>query len=203
MVLGNKVEPLTLTVPAMDTSISISTTSSKAEFVNVNSQFSLTHDASTSSKPNLPLRRPSRFASYKPPVPTELDPALQRLLTFFGCFGLFLNIEFDKDKRSTSDNTGQNRFKSWSSLIKVFITCAMSITSGDIVYAINLRQSKLVAEQKRSTPLLTFCIVAYTWLSLIVPYICIFSLMTNGSRLFRFYNKTTAKVFNGLYQTIC
>lgn len=81
--------------------------------------------------------------------------------------------------------------------LRVLITLAVVIITGEVVYDVNLRQSKLLAEQKRSTPLLTFVIVAYSWLTLVIPIFCDISLILIGPHLFRFYSRTTSTVCNG------
>lgn len=116
----------------------------------------------------------------------KLDPTLARLLTFFNCFGLTVNfVNPRKDGRN------------YSMYMKILVMLAIGIISGEVVYDINIRQSKLLAEQKRSTPLLTFVIVAYSWLTLVIPLFSDLSLILIGPHLFRFYSRTTATVCNG------
>lgn len=122
----------------------------------------------------------------------KLDPSLKRLLTFLDFFGLTVNFVHagrgDKNKR-------------WSAKLdkffKIFLVTIVGVMSGEVVYDVNIRQSKLLAEQKRSTPLLTFVIVFYSWLTLIIPFICDISLVFIGTYLFRFYSRTMATVCNG------
>lgn len=138
---------------------------------------------------------------------TRLDPTLVRLSTFLNCFGL--SVDFDRcddndttkpcydDKSSKFVYLGINPRGKTAFYLKLLILIGIGVISGEVVYDINFRQSKLLAEQKRSTPLLTFVIVAYSWLSLIIPIISDLSLITTGSYLFRFYSRTTATVCNG------
>lgn len=121
---------------------------------------------------------------------TRLDPALERLLTFLNCFGLTVN--FVKRERGRD-----NRLDGYIKLMKVSFILLVALVTGEVVYDVNLRQSKLLAEQKRSTPLLTFVIVAYSWLTLLIPIACDLSLVMIGTPLFRFYSRTKATVCNG------
>lgn len=128
---------------------------------------------------------------------SRLDPMLVRLLTFLNCFGLFVNFDIEQSDRKKS--------RWWCSLnrISVYLKIALMLLVDyliqEVVYDVNLRQSKLLAEQKRSTPLLTFVIVAYSWFTLIIPVISDLCLVLIGSHLFRFYSRTTATVCNGKY----
>lgn len=124
---------------------------------------------------------------------SRLDPTLVRLLNFLNCFGLTFNCESYK-RNEKKANSWVHRY--WGYLKIVFMLVIVGI-SGEVVYDVNLRQSKLLAEQKRSTPLLTFVIVAYSWLTLVIPVICDLSLVLIGSHLFRFYSRTTSTVCNG------
>lgn len=127
---------------------------------------------------------------------SRLDPTLVRLLRFLSCFGLTVNFE----SKETNSNRSWSETKNKSSMyMKIAFMALIGVISGEVVYDVNLRQSKLLAEQKRSTPLLTFVIVAYSWLTLVIPVICDFSLVFTGSHLFRFYSRTTATVCNGKY----
>lgn len=121
---------------------------------------------------------------------TRLDPALKRLLTFLNCFGLTVNFEGGRQGRS-------DKLGGYLNLMKVTFMLLVTLITGEVVYDVNLRQSKLLEEQKRSTPLLTFVIVAYSWLTLLIPVICDLSLVAIGTRLFRFYSRTKATVCNG------
>lgn len=125
---------------------------------------------------------------------SRLDPTIVRLLTFLNCFGLFVNFEQATNNSRLSKSLTNNSFVNY---FKICLMVFIMIVSGEVVYDVNLRQSKLLAEQKRSTPLLTFVIVAYSWLSLVIPIICDLSLLFIGSLLFRFYSRTTATVCNG------
>lgn len=122
----------------------------------------------------------------------KLDPTLKRLLTFLDCFGLTVNFV----------HAGRgNKNKRWSAkldkYLKILLITIVGVLSGEVAYDVNIRQSKLLEEQKRSTPLLTFVIVFYSWLTLIIPFICDISLIFIGTYLFRFYSRTTATVCNG------
>lgn len=127
---------------------------------------------------------------------SKLDPTIVRLLKFLSCFGLTVNIDqsWKHDKQNNSFVSGSGPFTRYSRLFFILLT---GVLSAEVVYDVNLRQSKLLAEQKRSTPLLTFVIVAYSWLTLVIPLICNMSLILMGSNLFRFYSRTTATVCNG------
>lgn len=127
---------------------------------------------------------------------SRLDPTLLRLLSFLNCFGLTVNFVNERNDDKQRSSTSR-----YSIYLKIALMTVVCITSGEVVYDVNLRQSKLLAEQKRSTPLLTFVIVFYSWLTLVIPIICDFSLVIIGSHLFRFYSRTTATVCNGEYQT--
>lgn len=124
---------------------------------------------------------------------SRLDPTLVRLLTFLNCFGLTFNCETYR-RNEKKANSWLHRY--WGYL-KIALMLVIVGISGEVVYDVNLRQSKLLAEQKRSTPLLTFVIVAYSWLTLVIPVICDLSLVLIGSHLFRFYSRTTSTVCNG------
>lgn len=132
---------------------------------------------------------------------TRLDPTLMRLLTFLNCFGLTVNFG---PRPTTAEErskwiSGNSSYR-YSKYMKIALTLSVAVITGEVVYDVNLRQSKLLAEQKRSTPLLTFVIVAYSWLTLVIPFICDMSLILLGSHLFRFYSRTTATVCNGRCQ---
>lgn len=128
---------------------------------------------------------------------SRLDPTIVRLLTFLNCFGLFVNFSQSTNRRMSRFSLSSSNIHCYSNYLKIFLMILIIIVSGEVVYDVNLRQSKLLAEQKRSTPLLTFVIVAYSWLSLVIPIICDLSLLFIGSLLFRFYSRTTATVCNG------
>lgn len=189
MVNSSRIKPLSVSsntsdaVPSVSSSISapelqaVSTTSSK----DVNDLDSI----STVGLEELSYLKLRPFS--------RLDPTLIRLLTFLRCFGLTFNCEhFKRNEGKTRSSLN----KYWRCL-KIAIMLAIVGLSGEVVYDVNLRQSKLLAEQKRSTPLLTFVIVAYSWLTLMIPVICDLSLVLIGSHLFRFYSRTTATVCNG------
>lgn len=128
---------------------------------------------------------------------TRLDPTLVRLSRFLGCFGVTINTVSSK---KTNEKEGwKKNWEIYSKWIKIAMMMSICIISSEVVYDVNLRQSKLLAEQKRSTPLLTFVIVAYSWLTLIIPIICDLSLVLIGSHLFRFYSRTTATVCGGVF----
>ena len=139
----------------------------------------------------------SSFLKLKPF--SRLDPSLVRLLKFFQCFGLVVNSDLGHEvpKKGSQRLDHLKGGSSYMRLIRVTITLAVAILTSGVVYDVNLRQSKLLAEQKRSTPLLTFVIVAYSWLTLVIPLICDISLIIIGPYLFRFYSRTTATVCNG------
>lgn len=139
---------------------------------------------------------------------TKLDPTLIRLLNFLNCFGLTVNfVKKPSEDYSRTSNKIKNGCSSLCSFgniqvsymkyLKITTMVFICAISGEVVYDVNLRQSKLLAEQKRSTPLLTFVIVFYSWLSLIIPVICNLSLIVMGSHLFRFYSRTSATICNG------
>lgn len=127
----------------------------------------------------------------------KLDPTLKRLLTFLDCFGL--NVNFVRTGRGSKS-------RKWSAKLdryfKILIIIIVGVLSGEVVYDVNIRQSKLLAEQKRSTPLLTFVIVFYSWLTLIIPFICDICLIFMGPYLFRFYSRTTSTVCNGKCEAV-
>lgn len=124
---------------------------------------------------------------------SRLDPTLIRLLAFLSWFGLTFNCEHSK----RGGKKARQWLYSYWRYFKIAVMLIIVGISGEVVYDVNLRQSKLLAEQKRSTPLLTFVIVAYSWLTLIIPVICDISLVLIGSHLFRFYSRTTSTVCNG------
>lgn len=132
---------------------------------------------------------------------SKLDPTIVRLFNFLNCFGLTVdlraktNAQESRSNWDSSSSTGSG--SDYSRYLRMIITVVVVIITGEVVYDINLRQSKLLIEQKRSTPLLTFVIVAYSWLTLIIPIFCDIMLMSMGSHLFRFYSRTTATVCNG------
>lgn len=126
---------------------------------------------------------------------SRLDPTLLRLLKFLECFGLTV-ISCSKlagDARRQDKDAGRD----CSRYLRVALTLVVAVVTSEVVYDVNLRQSRLLAEQKRSTPLLTFVIVVYSWLTLVIPLICDVSLIFIGPYLFRFYSRTTATVCNG------
>lgn len=124
---------------------------------------------------------------------TRLDPSLERLLIFLNCFGLTVSCKTVDSRTSIS----RRRLDFYLKISKIIFMFSVALITGEVVYDVNLRQSKLLAEQKRSTPLLTFVIVAYSWLTIVIPFVCNLSLIIIGSRLFRFYSRTTATVCNG------
>lgn len=126
---------------------------------------------------------------------SRLDPMLVRLLTFLNCFGLFVNFDIEPNDRKKSG--WSYRVRRYSVYLKIALMLFIDYLIQEVVYDVNLRQSKLLAEQKRSTPLLTFVIVAYSWFSLVIPVISDLCLVLIGSHLFRFYSRTTATVCNG------
>jgi len=142
---------------------------------------------------------------------TRLDPTLVRLVKFFRVLGIFLNLQTSAIKgQPVTRNNGKRASLSKVSTeeilkrtifgtrsVPLLITLSVALLTGEVVYDVNVRQSKLLAEQKRSTPLLTFVIVAYSWLTLVIPIICDFSLVLTAPHLFRFYSRTTATVCNG------
>lgn len=134
---------------------------------------------------------------------TKLDPTSVRLLNFLTCFGLTVNFDSRSKVNDAFLSSGfsSSRFtlSNYTKYLKILIMICIVVISGEVVYDVNLRQSKLLAEQKRSTPLLTFVIVAYSWMSLVIPVLCDISLLFIGSLLFRFYSRTTATVCNGIY----
>lgn len=127
---------------------------------------------------------------------SRLDPTLIRLLNFLKYFGLTFNCEH----RKINDKKTRSWLNDYWRYFRVLLMLIIVGISGEVVYDVNLRQSKLLAEQKRSTPLLTFVIVAYSWLTLIIPVICDLSLLLIGSHLFRFYSRTTSTVCNGKFR---
>lgn len=138
---------------------------------------------------------------------SKLDPTLMRLLAFLNCFGLTVNFGPSSAAAVTAASAGQTKwqgkqessYSTYSRYFKIILTLSVAVITGEVVYDVNLRQSKLLAEQKRSTPLLTFVIVAYSWLTLVIPFVCDISLILIGSHLFRFYSRTTATVCNGMF----
>lgn len=127
----------------------------------------------------------------------QIDPTLKRLLRFLNLFGLIVDFDLVSKGPSKQKIVRQSCLRQYSILCKILVTILVGLISSEVVYDINMRQSKLLAEQKRSTPLLTFVIVSYSWLTLIIPYVCSLCLITIGSHLFKFYSKTTAKICNG------
>lgn len=123
----------------------------------------------------------------------QLDPTLVRLLTFLSCFGITVDYG-----NSSIDKRGSRTYN-YAKFMKISFMILVGYVSGEVVYNINLQQSKLLAEQKRSTPLLTFVIISYSWLTIIIPVICDLSLVLFGSHLFRFYSRTTATVCDGKF----
>lgn len=134
----------------------------------------------------------SEFLKLKPF--SRIDPTLMRLLRFLQFYGLFPNTDLND---SPTQSGGSGRPRNYVRYLRVILTLAVAILTSEVVYDVNLRQSKLLAEQKRSTPLLTFVIVAYSWLTLVIPLICDISLIMIGPYLFRFYSRTTSTVCNG------
>lgn len=136
---------------------------------------------------------------------TKLDPTLVRLLMFLNCFGLTINFGTPLSSSVPSKQTkwsrgnAESNYNVYSRYMKIALTLTVAVITGEVVYDVNLRQSKLLAEQKRSTPLLTFVIVAYSWLTVVIPFVCNISLILIGSHLFSFYSRTTATVCNGMF----
>lgn len=128
---------------------------------------------------------------------TKLDPSLVRLLSFLGYFGLTVNIDLSLKSDKTIKRANPTTIL--KSFLRLLCMLVIGVLSAEVVYDVNLRQSKLLVEQKRSTPLLTFVIVAYSWLTLVIPLICDLSLVLIGSNLFRFYSRTTSTVCNGIF----
>lgn len=126
---------------------------------------------------------------------SRLDPTLVRLLKFLECFGLTVSSSPKLASEGLKQDPGRGH--DYSRYIRVAITLLVAVVTSEVVYDVNLRQSRLLAEQKRSTPLLTFVIVVYSWLTLVIPLICDISLIFIGPYLFRFYSRTTATVCNG------
>jgi len=142
----------------------------------------------------------------------RLDSTLVRLIKFLKFFGIFFNlqptlVDIQDDSRANGDAriipagaankriTKRTIFGARS--LPMMMTLCVALVTAETVYDVNLRQSKLLAEQKRSTPLLTFVIVAYSWLTLVIPIICDISLVLISPHLFCFYSRTTSTVCNG------
>lgn len=134
-----------------------------------------------------------------------LDPTLKRLLFFLACFGVTVNFvketkvdvpTQDEDRVTTGKISGVSKYVK---ILIMFIVCALSM---EVVFDLDINQSKLITEQKRSAPLLTFVIVSYSVTSLIIPIISDGFLILIGSHLFRFYSRTTATVCNGEFSII-
>lgn len=123
---------------------------------------------------------------------SKLDPTLEKLLIFLNCFGLTINFVHPK-----TDQSKKNKRSNIWILLKIFIVAAICAISLDVSIALNLSQSKLLSEQKRAAPLLTFVIVAYSLSTIMIPIICDSFLIIAGSNLFRFYSRTTATVCDG------
>lgn len=102
-------------------------------------------------------------------------------------------------KKNSNNERRQNIYKSLLSCSKLVLMVFVVVLTGDVIYDMNIRQSKLLEEQRRSTPLLTFVIVSYSWLSLVIPIICDICLVIAGSHLFRFYSRTMSTVCNGSF----
>lgn len=184
----NKVEPLTLSGKPKSLG-------SNQELNDDNyKSFRDVNDISSTSTFNLDE---SSYLKLKPF--SKLDPTLKRLITFLKCFGITANHDSLAFKPDSMKERNGNR--SYSNYLWISATLFIIVITGEVVYDVNLRQSKLLAEQKRSTPLLTSVIVAYSWLTLVIPIICDFNLMLIGSHLFCFYSRTTATICNGKYQT--
>lgn len=130
---------------------------------------------------------------------TKLDPTLERLITFLNCFGITVNYKSSFDRAERRKKLPFANERKYSYYLSIAATMFIIVLTGEVVYDVNLRQSKLLAEQKRSTPLLTSVIVAYSWLTLVIPIICDINLMMMGSHLFCFYSRTTATICNGEY----
>lgn len=126
-----------------------------------------------------------------------LDPSLGRLLLFLNCFGLTVN--FVRPSGKNWRRRSSNIFHILSVCIKITILVSISVISTQVVYDANLRQSKLLAEQKRAAPLMTFIILAYSWSSIVIPAISSFFLVLIGSHLFRFHSRTMATVCDGKF----
>lgn len=131
----------------------------------------------------------------------KLDPTLKRLLFFLACFGVTVNFVSEKSPKIASQDgesdqtTGRiNRLSKYAKILIMFIVCALSM---EVVFDLDFTQSKLITEQKRSAPLLTFVIFGYSVTSLIIPIISDGFLILIGSHLFRFYSRTTATVCDG------
>lgn len=187
MVNNSKVKPLTDSTDSLNTlggfksksNLSQNSTSSNRELNDLDSLSTIVFDETS-------------YLKLKPF--SKLDPTLGRLLTFLNCFGLnvnFVNIRADKREGCCAN---------LEKYLKITVVVLICLISGEVVYDVNVRQSKLLAEQKRSTPLLTFVIVFYSWLSLIIPVICDISLILVGTQLFTFYSRTTSTVCNGKYR---
>lgn len=121
---------------------------------------------------------------------TALDPTLRKLLVFLNCFGLTINYIH-------SDSVDRRNVSNISKYLKVSIVMIVSVLSLDVAMGLNVKHSKLLSEQKRAAPLLTFVIVAYSVSTIMLPIICSIFLMIAGSHLFRFYSRTTATVCDG------
>lgn len=138
-----------------------------------------------------------------------LDPTLKRLLIFLACFGVTVNFVSEKkvktnqiqqlqtqsnDQVKASETGDISRIYMFTKIGIMFVICALSM---EVVLDLDFTKSKLITEQKRAAPLLTFVIVGYSVTALIIPIISDGFLIFIGSHLFRFYSRTTTTVCNG------
>lgn len=137
---------------------------------------------------NTPYLRLKQFSS--------LDPTLKKLLVFLNCFGLTVNFVQPRKHAEQAEGRGSRWFTNYLKILTVIVVSALSL---DVAIALNLSQSKLLSEQKRAAPLLTFVIVAYSVSTVLIPAICNLFLVYAGSHLFRFYSRTTATVCDGQF----
>lgn len=141
-----------------------------------------------------------------------LDPTLQRLLLFLACFGVTVNFVSEKKIKTNQIQQNQSndlireettseigRLYMFMKIGIMFVVCALSM---EVVLDLDFTQSKLITEQKRAAPLLTFVIVGYSVTALIIPIISDGFLIFIGSHLFRFYSRTTTTVCNGKWSTL-
>lgn len=186
MIHKNQIEPMALSRQAQSIG-------SNPDFTNENNKsFRDVNDVASTSTFNLDESSYLKLRPFK-----ELDPTLERLIKFLKCFGITVNYDPSiarKDGKKKLPGTKERKlsYYFWTAATMIII-----VLTGEVVYDVNLRQSKLLAEQKRSTPLLTSVIVAYSWLTLVIPIICDINLMIMGSHLFCFYSRTTATICNG------
>lgn len=196
MITSNKVTPFSQVSRNFDGNSSVASLAGEAEFARDSSRSS-SREANDLDSLSAAGIEDSSYLKLKPF--SKLDPTLVRLLRFLDIFGLTVNIDesLRHDKKSVESVSKTRFFKRY---LRLTLLLFVGVLSAEVVYDVNLRQSKLLVEQKRSTPLLTFVIVAYSWLTLVIPLICDLSLVLIGSNLFRFYSRTTATVCNGEYQ---